>query len=288
VSVESGVIWWSGKHSESGEVAGRGEGSRVLADTAEQLAKTFPEKSAGGASAGKPIDPKTLTKLAVILAGEQQQRPLSRQPAQQSDQQRLVEDEFVQALMQKGYRLVSRSDIQALAQEQQFQRSGLTESNAVAVGKLLNIPAVLVVRITDFGTDSQRDPRNGGRPVTVARATIGARLVNVETGLIWWTRSHTASDAVADRGGSGEVLAAAAKNVAESFPPVKEAAAPSNAGRDDPKNVRAQTMLNSAANLERTRKTAAALNYYRDLLKTYPDSPQAETARERIKALEGK
>lgn len=77
-------------------------------------------------SADNSFDPAKATKLAVIVEGNS--RP--RMTQTQTDQQRLVEDQFIEILIQKGYSLVSRSDIQSVMKEQQFQRSGLTEDNA--------------------------------------------------------------------------------------------------------------------------------------------------------------
>ena len=48
---------------------------------------------------------------------------------------------------------------------------------------------------------------------------------------------------------------------------------------------RASGLLAIARNLEKAGKPAIALGYYRDVVKKYPDSPAAKTARERIKAL---
>lgn len=51
--------------------------------------------------------------------------------------------------------------------------------------------------------------------------------------------------------------------------------------------AKAETALGMARGLEKAKKPAAALKYYRQVLKDYPGSPQAKTAQERIKTLEG-
>ncbi len=142
----------------------------------------------------------------------------------QSDQQRLIEDEFVQVLVQKGYSLVSRSDIASVVKEQQFQRAGLTEDNAAALGKLLNVPAVFVLRITESGTENQRDPRNGAS-VIVGRGALGARLVSVETSGILWTGKHSEQVVVRGRGENTLVLSEVARDLALAFPANPGAAA---------------------------------------------------------------
>jgi YHS domain-containing protein len=51
-------------------------------------------------------------------------------------------------------------------------------------------------------------------------------------------------------------------------------------------NTRAGTLLRLGRNLEKTGKTAAALKYYRQIVKECPGTPSEKTAAERIKALE--
>ena len=53
------------------------------------------------------------------------------------------------------------------------------------------------------------------------------------------------------------------------------------------KASKAASQLRLAQNLEKSGKTAAALQYYRDLVKDFAGTPEAKTAAERIKALAG-
>lgn len=157
------------------------------------------------------FQPKNLAKLAVIAFTEQ------RRGESQSDQQRLVEDIFVQSLLGHGHLVVARSDLKAVLTEQDLENSGLTDSNAVAVGKLLNIPAVLVVRITEYALESQYDAGRNTR-VQTARATVGARLIDVDTGGIAWQGTHSLSDTVQVKGELVQVLAQVAERLARAFP----------------------------------------------------------------------
>jgi hypothetical protein len=50
--------------------------------------------------------------------------------------------------------------------------------------------------------------------------------------------------------------------------------------------TRAATLLRLGRNLEKSGKTSAALTYFRQIVKDYPDTPAAKTAAERIKDLE--
>ena len=231
ISVESGAILWMGTHGKSSIVGTRGDVALVLDDVARALAGAFsdriPVETGNAKNASKDVssdpsfDPKALAKLAIVVAGE------GRRQAIQTNQQRLVEDEFVQVLIRKGYSLASRSDIQAIAKEQAFQKSGLTEGNAVALGKLLNVPAVMVVRITESVVET---PRNAdtGRPSPVARTSLGARLISVESGLILWTGAYIKSSEVDGQGDALRSLADAVKTIAGAFPEK----APTAAGND--------------------------------------------------------
>jgi hypothetical protein len=52
--------------------------------------------------------------------------------------------------------------------------------------------------------------------------------------------------------------------------------------------LKAAMELGSAQTLERSRKTKKAIEAYKRIVSEYPESPQAEIAREKLKALEGK
>jgi hypothetical protein len=232
ISVESGGIWWMGKLSESGPVGGRSGDSLVLEDVAKKIAAAFPDKPGGKSSdSTEDFDPAKLTKLAVVVVGRRDRvaarqsalaprvviRPRNTNNEDQGDRQRLVEDEFLQALIGKGYSLVSRSDMQAIVKEQQFQQSGLTEDNAAAAGKLLNVPAVLVVSINECTSENQRMAQ-ASRSVLMGQVSLGARLIGVESGGIWWARPITQKTHLDSHAQLTALLARAAKELAASFP----------------------------------------------------------------------
>jgi YHS domain-containing protein len=68
---------------------------------------------------------------------------------------------------------------------------------------------------------------------------------------------------------------------------VPKPAPDAEAGKAQPPDpaARAAALLRIGQNLEKTKKSSAALTYYRQVVKTYPDTPAAKTAAERIKAL---
>lgn len=57
-------------------------------------------------------------------------------------------------LLERGFAPVERTRVQAILDEQDFQTSDLTSKNGVAkVGEILNVPAILLIDIPEFGED---------------------------------------------------------------------------------------------------------------------------------------
>lgn len=104
---------------------------------------------------------------------------------------RIMEDRFISGLLSKGYAVASRSDMDIILREIQFQRSGLTDADAARIGKMLNVPAVLVVSVTNL-----QKRYHGGTYSTTA--SMSARLVSVETAEILWVNSASHSPSMGD------------------------------------------------------------------------------------------
>lgn len=115
---------------------------------------------------------------------------------EQTDFGRTIEDAFVMGLMNKGYSVVSRNDVQQLVGEIQFQGSGLTQSDRVKLGQMLNVRGILMVHLTKAYSetrDSSYTDRKGqyhSGSYTVHNAGIDARLIDVENGSIQWVSSY--------------------------------------------------------------------------------------------------
>ncbi len=140
--------------------------------------------------------------------------------------ERILEDTFSGQLLEKGYRLAARSDVSKIRKEIEFQQKGVDgvrqteprglEDNEVArFGKMINVPAVLLVTIGDSVVQSSY---NGSVTVYEARATVSARLINVESGERVGSSSHSTSMAVRDQEDFIPAIAKAAKVVANSIP----------------------------------------------------------------------
>jgi hypothetical protein len=83
-----------------------------------------------------------------------------------------IGDYFVLELLKKGYAPVERQQVQELLKEQQFQTTtGITSTEgAVKAGRILNVPAVVLVSIPDNEEE----------------VSLTAKMVSVEDGAILW------------------------------------------------------------------------------------------------------
>jgi len=87
-----------------------------------------------------------------------------------------IADLFAMELLKKGYAPKERATVAALLREQGFQPSELTtKAGATEAGKILNVPAVLVIDIPHFGDE----------------IFISAKMVDIEDSSILWLGSGT-------------------------------------------------------------------------------------------------
>ena len=90
-----------------------------------------------------------------------------------------ISDMFTMELMSRGYKVIERANVQKILKEQQFQASGVTsDQDAAKAGKILNVPAVMMINIPKYGDD---------------KMDMSAKLVEVETGEILWLGTGSGS-----------------------------------------------------------------------------------------------
>ncbi len=90
-----------------------------------------------------------------------------------------VADFFKMELIKKGYTLVERGYMKEILAEQEFQASAVTSAqDAARAGRILNVPAVMIVKIPKYGNEKME---------------MTAELVEVETGTILWIGSGSGS-----------------------------------------------------------------------------------------------
>jgi len=82
-----------------------------------------------------------------------------------------IADLFAMEFLKKGYAPVEWAHVRALLEEQEFQASELTtEAGAAEAGKVLNVPAVLIISIPHFGDE----------------IAMTAKLVDIQDDSILW------------------------------------------------------------------------------------------------------
>jgi len=154
------------------------------------------------------FNPKSINKIAIFVQDGRNFRHAKNFP------QRLVEDEFMTGLIEKGYSVPARSDIEKIMKEQQFQHSGLADEDAAKLGKILNVPAILIVSLTQYENKNSGHTSNQYIMDRV-EATLSARLVSVEKTEVLWVGTYSAR-AKKDQGSN--LCATIAKRIADSFP----------------------------------------------------------------------
>jgi TolB-like protein len=124
---------------------------------------------------------------------------------------RSIEDVFTASLLSKKYKVASRSDVDRILQEMKFQQSGLTDADARKIGKILNVPAVLIGSVPK----SQEKVFRQGSKVKYVEIQFSARLIDVESSEVLWISSLEGYDDVQNAQNLVQRLASA---VADSFP----------------------------------------------------------------------
>lgn len=95
-----------------------------------------------------------------------------------------VETFFTEEMLKKGYRVIERSRVEKVLQEQDFQHSDrTTNAGAAAIGKVLNVPGVIMLDVNIEGE----------------KLTITGKIIDTETAEILWVGTG--------RGGSGRTVA---------------------------------------------------------------------------------
>jgi PBP1b-binding outer membrane lipoprotein LpoB len=116
-------------------------------------------------SHNREIPPGIPKRVAVLITGE---TPLDVQAS----------DQFSTGLLEIGFDVMERRQIQAVLAEVQFQQSGLvTEAGAIELGKMLNVQGVFIGSAT-----------GGSGPMWV-NTHLNIKLVEVKSGKVIWSVS---------------------------------------------------------------------------------------------------
>lgn len=125
-----------------------------------------------------------------------------------------VEDVITSGLMSKNYVVAARSDVETITKEIGFQHSGLTDRDAAAIGRMLNVPAVMIVTVKSLKVTRHR----GASKVD---GSMGARLISVAGGEVLWINSisHSPWYYASGNNDPGPTVQAMAAALINSFPP---------------------------------------------------------------------
>jgi hypothetical protein len=153
---------------------------------------------------------------------------------------RAIEDEFMCVIIEKGYILAARSDMETIKKEIDVQHSSLMEKTLARRGKALNVNAIFIISVTDCtqapytppppsigaalensvisslsGEHRTSSKRTGQKLLSV---NISARLLSAEQAQVVLLSSFT-EKYVIDRDGIQVPLRHAASVVASGLPP---------------------------------------------------------------------
>lgn len=158
----------------------------------------------------------SISKIAIIVEIANQS------PSEENPLATQIEEFFINAAFQKGYRVADRSDVAKVLKEIRFQNSGLTGDDAAQLGKMLNVSAVLLVNLPGYGV--QAHPTGfivDNRPYCVydAWANMDVRLIGVESSEILAISDYNSKIHVDGPQDPGPAIGIAARQIAEALPP---------------------------------------------------------------------
>ena len=154
---------------------------------------------------------------------------------------RRVEDAFEQAAAQKGYRLATRSQVEAIKEEINFQSdSPWTAESGAESGHLYNVSALLIASINEVHEIDKPsraskipDPNRNGffgrlldnildsapRETHYSEASVSADLISVREGEVLWSGRYTGAVEIKEDQPESRAIPAVSEVVARSLPP---------------------------------------------------------------------
>ncbi len=133
--------------------------------------------------------------------------------------EREIEDEFMRAVMEKGYTLAARSDINQIKKELAIQSSNYTEIALARAAKAINVSAIIIISINDVvATRYTPVVRINNMKYYNAEANISARMISAELGQVVWISSFTRIDSINNPADKYRTLPYVARVVASGLP----------------------------------------------------------------------
>lgn len=138
---------------------------------------------------------------------------------------REIEDEFMRGVLEGGFGLAARSDIERVLKELRMQASSVTEEEAARMGRALNVPAILLVTVNRVETGRRQRPAVYDPRASYYRSAVAlsVRLVGAERAQILWVASYNDvwdfDSSSGDRtSGESEALRRASRVIATELP----------------------------------------------------------------------
>lgn len=99
---------------------------------------------------------------------------------------RIVENSFIQTTLRRGYIVVARSDLNTVIREIAFQNSGAVDAALARAGRVLGVPAVVLVSVDRYDVGPYQGYPPGQTKEVVA---LSARVVSTDRAADIWQRS---------------------------------------------------------------------------------------------------
>lgn len=139
-----------------------------------------------------------------------------------------VETEFLHCLNAKGYQpRATQSELSEIQRELKFQQSGWTDRNGADIGRMLNVSAVLMVRVLDCPVYKYQPMLRSSENEVRWKASpaVSARLIDSETAGVLWNGDYQGSLEIHDRDFTVDAIAKASNFIANTFSAQRSSAA---------------------------------------------------------------
>lgn len=97
----------------------------------------------------------------------------------------IMRESFETALVKTGLQIIEREKLDTVLKEMVFSKTGLTQSDGIKIGKMLNADSVIFGTVTSFVQGSSTD-KSPTKKLEKTRVGIIIKAVHIETGVILW------------------------------------------------------------------------------------------------------
>lgn len=153
-------------------------------------------------------DPRVYQKIAVVSSSDV---PLDGDEGLSEDVEAIVTNQ----LIDYGYQPINRSSVEAALAEIEIGDSGLTDGQAVQIGNFVQVPGIVVAKITGVRTIQERS-RTSTKSNIKSEVTVTLKLINVETLEVEWNGRNRGT--VSGKDAYSEAVEKATEDLSRSIP----------------------------------------------------------------------